>query len=264
MVRRVVLTANMLMALLVIGDAAFAQTAEVAGGSSLWMQVERVMLIPWVTFVVLAVGMTFLIIDLLTINTWGAPGTIGIACLATVFAAYISADVATLLGVTVFLVGLGLILIEAHVLPGYGVCAVGGVVGLFLGMFWALGGAAMNALFAGVTSGFFTLMAVVAFLVYLPKTSTWRRLGQKLDQSVGTYIICTEDAREYVGETGRAVTALKPAGTAEFRGRRLEVVSETGYIPPEHDIRAVRIEADRLIVRDAALETERAHRLNLS
>jgi len=249
--------------LVLVGGTAFAQATTASSAPTLWQQVESVMLIPWVTFIVLALGMTLLIIDLLTINTWGLTGTSGVACLALVFATYISAGVASWLGVAVFLAGLGLILMEAHVFPGHGISGVGGVIGVFLGLFWALGGTAINGLFAGLTSAFFTLMAVAAFLVYLPKTATWRRLGQKLDQTVGTYTVCTEDAREYVGSTGKAVTALKPTGMGEFRGRRIEVVSESGYIPPDHDIRAVRLEGDRLIVRDAALETERARRITL-
>lgn len=260
--RRLIVILNMLMVLLVCGPAS-SQAAASSSDAGVWAQVERVMIIPWVTFVVLALGMTLLILDLLTIKTWGAPGTIGVGCLAIVFAAYMYAGVANWIGVTVFLIGLGLILMEAHVFPGHGLSGIGGVVGLFLGMFWALGGTAINALFAGVTSAFFTLMAVAAFLVYLPKTSTWRRLGQKLDQTVGTYTSSIEDAREYVGHVGKAVTALRPSGTGEFQGRRLDVVSESGYIPPENDIRAVRIDGGRLIVRDASLEAERHRRVSI-
>ena len=258
--RRIVSITNMLM---LMSAPAFAQAEATARGATLWQHAEHVMLIPWVTFAVLALGMTLLIIDLLTINTWGLSGTFGVACLALVFATYISAGVGSWLGVAAFLIGLGLILVEAHVFPGHGISGIAGVIGVFLGLFWALGGTGVNALFAGVTSAFFTLMAVAAFLVYLPKTTTWRRLGQRLDQKVGTYMISTEDAREYVGSAGKAITALKPSGTAEFSGRRLEVVSESGYIPPDHDIRAVRLEGDRLIVRDAALEAERARRITL-
>lgn len=263
MTRRMLLTANMTTAFLLMRVAASAQTAEPADSLTLWTMVERTMLVPWVTFLVLAVGMALLIIDLLTINTWGASGTAGVGCLAVVFAAYISSGVADWVGVTVFLLGLGLILVEAHLLPGHGIAAGGGLIGVFLGLFWALGGMAVNALFAGLTSAFVTLMTLAAFFVYLPKTSTWRRLGQKLDQTVGTYVICTEDAREYVGQIGQSVTALKPSGTAEFRGRRLEVWSESGYIGPDQDIRAVRLESDRLVVRDASAEAERTRRVNL-
>ncbi len=255
--------ANMLMMLALVGGPACAQAAAASDGSGLWQEAERVMLIPWVTFALLTLGMSLLILDLLTINTWGVSGTAGVACLALVFAAYISAGVASWVGVTVFLLGLGLILMEAHVFPGHGISGIGGMIGLFLGLFWALGGMAVNALFAGLTSAFFTLMAVAAFLVYLPKTTTWRRLGQRFDQMVGTYTVSTEDAREYVGSTGKAVTALKPTGAGEFRGRRLEVVSESGYIPPASDIRAVRLEGDRLIVRDASLEAERHRQVTL-
>ncbi len=263
MTRRMLLTVNMVTAVLLTGAAAFAQTAESADSLTLWGLVERVMLIPWVTFLVLAVGMALLIMDLLTINTWGASGTAGVACLAVVFASYISSGVADWVGVAVFLAGFALILVEAHLLPGYGIAAAGGLIGVFLGLFWALGGMAVNALFAGLTSAFFTLMTLAAFFVYLPTTSTWRRLGQRLDQTVGTYVICTDDAREYLGQKGQSVTALKPSGTAEFRGRRLEVWSESGYIAPNQEIRAVRVECDRLIVRDASLEAERARRVNL-
>jgi len=263
MAKRIYIIANMLIMQAILSAPILAQGTTSGGGTTAWQHIEQTVLIPWVTFVILALGMTLLILDLLTIKTWGLMGTAGLACVAIVFTSYISADVAGWTGIAMFVIGQCLLLMEAHVLPGHLLGGIGGIVCLFVGMFLALGGMAVNPLFAALTSAFFTLMSVAAFLIYLPKTSAWRRLGQKLDMTVGKCIVSTEDAREYVGSTGKAITALKPSGTAEFNGRRLEVVSESGYIPPDHEICAVRLESDRLIVRDAALEAERSRRITL-
>ncbi|NIN65166.1 MAG: hypothetical protein GTO63_10795, partial [Anaerolineae bacterium] len=75
------------------------QGGAVPAGLSGWEGIVEILLIPWVTFIFLALGMVLLIAELMTIHTWGATGTVGTACLGVLFAAYLSAGVATWVGV---------------------------------------------------------------------------------------------------------------------------------------------------------------------
>jgi membrane-bound ClpP family serine protease len=54
---------------------------------------------------------------------------------------------------------------------------------------------------------------------------------------------------ELVGATGIAQTLLRPAGTAELNGKRLDVVAESGMIEPGSTIKVVAVEGARIVVR---------------
>jgi membrane-bound ClpP family serine protease len=60
-----------------------------------------------------------------------------------------------------------------------------------------------------------------------------------------------------IGQYGRALTPLRPAGTVDFEGRRLDGIAEEGLIPAGALIRAVKVQGPRIIVRiadDAAVQ----------
>jgi membrane-bound serine protease (ClpP class) len=52
-----------------------------------------------------------------------------------------------------------------------------------------------------------------------------------------------------VGQTGTAITALRPIGECDFGERRLEAVSELGIIQPGQKVRIVSINDGRPTVR---------------
>ncbi|MEI6084686.1 MAG: NfeD family protein [Verrucomicrobiota bacterium] len=54
---------------------------------------------------------------------------------------------------------------------------------------------------------------------------------------------------ELVGATGIAQTLLRPAGTAELNGKRLDVVAESGMIEPGSNLKVVAVEGARIVVR---------------
>ena len=54
-----------------------------------------------------------------------------------------------------------------------------------------------------------------------------------------------------VGHRGRVLTTLRPAGTVDFEGRRLEGIAEEGLIPAGSSVLAVHVRSGRLIVRHA-------------
>lgn len=54
-----------------------------------------------------------------------------------------------------------------------------------------------------------------------------------------------------VGQLGRTLTPLRPTGSVDFDGRRLEAISEEGLIPAGALVKAVQARGGRLIVRPA-------------
>ena len=51
------------------------------------------------------------------------------------------------------------------------------------------------------------------------------------------------------GDEGTAISPLRPAGVAEFKGHRLDVVSENAFIEAGTHVKIVRLEQYRVVVR---------------
>lgn len=58
----------------------------------------------------------------------------------------------------------------------------------------------------------------------------------------------SEDLEYFLGSEGTALTVLRPSGTADFNGVRLDVVSEGEFIAKDTPVKIVKIEGHRIVV----------------
>jgi membrane-bound serine protease (ClpP class) len=212
---------------------------------------------PWLTILLLGLGIALIVGEMLTWHSWGLAGVLGGIMVALIFAAHITVGAAGWAGAILFLAGIVLLILETHVFPGHGLAALSGLVLIFLGMFFALGGAQAGALYSAGAALLATLGFLAAFFVYLPRSPIWKRLGQPMRQSAAAGYVASQNYVEYVGQTGIAVTPLRPSGTAEVDGSRLSVVTEGEFIPSGTPIQVVAAQGGRIVVRTA----EPAHRV---
>lgn len=222
---------------------------------ALWQQAAHIILMPWATIALLVLGSLLLFHDLLTPFTWGITGTLGVACLVAVFAAALSVGTGGWIGVLLLLLGLGLLLVETHLLPGQGVAAVSGLMLMFAGMFWALGGSD-NAAFALGVSTVLTTVSLVAFFTYLPKSPVWKRLGQEMRQKAEMGYVTSDSRMHLLGRTGRTLTVLRPSGIAEIDGIRVDVVTEGDFLEAGTPIIVTRVEGARVVVEDTSAKRQ--------
>jgi len=204
---------------------------------------------PWATILLLALGLALVLIEMLTLHTWGLAGIAGGLLVALIFAAYITVGAATWVGVLLFLGGCALLLLETHVLPGHGWPALSGLALIFVGLFYALGGSQAGALYPAATALFVTVGLLVAFFLYLPRSGVWKRLGQPLRQTALAGYVSSDDYTGFLGQRGVAVTMLRPSGTAEFDGVRLPVVSDGEFVSPGTAVQVVTVQGSRIVVR---------------
>lgn len=205
---------------------------------------------PWVTILLLVAGSLLLFHDLLTPLTWGVTGTLGVLCLGSVIASHLSTHTTGWIGVVLLLVGLTLLLIETHLLPGHGVAAVFGLMLLFAGIFWSLGGTA-NAAFALSVSTVLTVVSMVAFFTYLPKSPVWKKLGQEMSQRAELGYVAADSRMFLLGKQGVTESVLRPAGIAQIEGMRVDVVTEGEFLEPGVTIVVTRVEGSRVVVDNA-------------
>jgi membrane-bound ClpP family serine protease len=78
----------------------------------------------------------------------------------------------------------------------------------------------------------------------LSKTLILQETLNKKDGYIGT-----EDLEYFLDKEGITLTALRPAGTAEFNGVRLDVVSEGDYISKDTKVKIIEVTGRRIVVR---------------
>ena len=99
------------------------------------------------------------------------------------------------------------------------------------------------------------VMAVVGVLLLLFLRSATKGaisrspliLKDAIDKQAG--YISSDDLQFFVGKEGVAVTILRPAGTADFDGIKLDVVSEGQFLPAQTKVKIMRVEGRRIVVR---------------
>ena len=97
---------------------------------------------------------------------------------------------------------------------------------------------------------------VIVGIKYFPQSYAGKLLilGRSLDKKSG--YSGTEPLDGYVGKEGVSLTHLRPAGMAEIGSRRLDVVTEGTFIDKGKTLKVIRVEGNRVVVREIETTTE--------
>ena len=145
--------------------------------------------------------------------------------------------------VTLILVGTALLLLET-VLPGMiaGIigfaCLVAGVVMAYLNFDNSTANIVLLVVVVGVIVG-----ALVWFKFFPDSRFAKVFISERTVGEIGT------DRPELLNQTGKALTPLRPSGTAIISGKRLDVVTEGPFIEQGTPIKVVAVEGMRVVVR---------------
>ena len=101
------------------------------------------------------------------------------------------------------------------------------------------------------SSDFFVAGGVGALLIVIglgTLTLKYFVLRTELGSDEGYNSAAKEDYSEYLGQTGVALTVLRPAGTAMIENKRLDVVSVGDFIEVDVPIQVVNVEGSKIMV----------------
>lgn len=161
--------------------------------------------------------------------------------------------------IVLFVLGVLLIGAEVFVIPGFGVAGISGL----LFVVFALGAALIGNVGlafptdGAITRAIVTLAATMVLLVIfgysvgrvLPKSERVNRLFAvpNLGHTEGYTSADTDET--LLGQTGVALTTLRPSGTAEIGGRRVDVVSQSTFVAAGEPVEVVSVHGNRVEVR---------------
>ncbi|MBR3796990.1 MAG: NfeD family protein [Clostridia bacterium] len=166
--------------------------------------------------------------------------------------AYLFANIAANIPMTLCLLFGALLLVAEVFLPGFGLPGIAGIVFVAVGV-----------VLAWLTFGPLVAVAVLLVLIaVLAVLVTW--VVNAASEGKGRYcriflkekdeLHINQDMEVLVGRTGIATSVLRPAGIADFDGVRLNVVTEGGFADQGAHVQVVRVEGARIVVRPVKVQ----------
>jgi membrane-bound ClpP family serine protease len=219
----------------------------------MWETLSTFLTHPVTATVLLLVGIVGIALELLFFSG-GLLALGGILGFGLYFLGYYLAGFASFGDLAVFGIGIVLLILEMFI-PSFGILSVLGAICLFGGVMLA----SSDPKEAAISLGIAFLLAIVIVAVsfkYLQHRGTWNRfiLRDQLTSDKG--FTSNPNKTNYLGKQGEALTPLRPAGTAQIDGERIDVVTEGSFISSGKPVEVIQVEGTRVVVRELIIKTE--------
>jgi len=227
-----------------------------------WLdQVADFLTLPSTQVFLAIIGMACLMIETMKPGL-GLPGVIASLCFVMIFwsNSYVQGQI-DWLAILIFLLGIILVLVEVFVIPGFGVVGLSGILMILGGMglvaygHWPtspgewMGLAQAMAPFGLSMVGSLILAGIV--LRFIPRIPFFNHLIlQRTSDPASVAPDPISGQMHLLGKTGKAVTALRPSGTALIQGQYLDVISEGDFIEVDSPIEVIDLTHGRILVRN--------------
>ncbi len=208
---------------------------------------------PYIAAILLTLGIAGVIIELF-IPGFGVFGVIGVLSFIAFFLGNFWAGSAGWGSIILFLVGMIFIAVEVFVIPGFGVTGILGIAAMIAGIFLA----SPSAQYAIISLLIAIIASIILIVISVKNRKTrkiWRKiiLSQKQENSEG-YSSQDLEQNRLLNAYGKAITPLRPAGTALINGNRVDVVTEGQFVVEGASIQVVSVSGGRVVVKEGAPE----------
>ena len=232
-------------------------TAELIETSENWSEkIVRFLTDPVVASLLTTFGFLGILFELQSPG-WGIPGFVGLACLILSLSVSYIAELATMSDMLFVFAGLGLILLEMLVIPGFGIVGLGGIGFMLYGLYLLLlpdvpvGEEIMEQAMDGFIIGLIgAAIGLVLLIRLMMKTKFWDQLTSPDIQKKEDGYSNTQGWETLEGLTGVADTDLHPSGWVKIGEQRVFVVSEGGFIDQGKEITVLSVDGNRVLVRE--------------
>ncbi|KZZ85981.1 NfeD family protein [Bacillus sp. SJS] len=209
-------------------------------------QAARFLTNPAIIPILLTIAFLGLLLELYTPG-FGVFGFLGLSALFLFFFGHLAAGLAGLDAVLFFIAGIILLIAEIFLPGGIIGLAGAGAVGYSLII------SADNPSWMGVSIGIAAAVCIIASIlltkVFGKKMKFFKKfiLNDAVDTKSG--YISNRSRVELIGKNGICLTALRPTGTVEIDGERVDAVSEGTFTEKGRRVKVVKTEGIRVVVR---------------
>nr|WP_232353896.1 nodulation protein NfeD [[Bacillus] enclensis] len=202
---------------------------------------------PIVVPILLSLASLGLVVELYSPG-FGVAGSIGLVSLLLFFYGHLVAGLAGYETIILFVIGIILIIAEFF-LPG-GIAGGLGAAAV-IGSIMLAGG---NIMQMGISILIALLIAVIAMIIFVKvfgkKMKLFNKIILKDSTNTESGYVSNANRLELIGKTGLTKTPLRPSGTIIIEDERIDAVTEGGYIAVNQQVKVVKVEGSRIVVRD--------------
>lgn len=204
---------------------------------------------PYISSLVLIIAFSALIFEALTPG-FALGGTIGIISLLIFFASHIFTGAIGTGIVVLFVIGIILILAEVFIIPGFGIAGISGITAVLVSLFFIFPNysIAINVLLAVI---FITLVIAIFMIKKFGSSRFWKRIS--LESNSENYY-SSSSKKDYLNQEAETLSKLRPAGTININGKRVDAVSEGGFIEKGKKVKIISVSGSRIVVREISEE----------
>ena len=187
---------------------------------------------------------------------WGIPGFVGLTCLILSLGASYIAKLATMSDFLFIFAGIGFLLLEALVIPGFGIAGIGGILLMVYGLYMLLLpdvpvgdeilSQATDGLLIGIIGGIIGLYLLAKMMI---RTQFWQQLTSPGIQKKEDGYTTTFGWETLIGQTGTAESDLHPSGWVKIENQRIFVVSEGEFLNKGTAVKILSVDGNRVVVR---------------
>lgn len=208
---------------------------------------------PLVVPILLTIAALGLLLEFFTPGL-GIPGILGLSALLLYYYGHFLAGYAGFGSIILLVIGLGLVLIE-FIIPG-GIFGGLGIATILVSVLLAGGDLMSTAI-----SIFIALIAATAGMVIIVKffgkrPQLFKRLILTDATSTESGYVSAVNRPELIGQVAVTSTALRPSGTIILGDERIDAVSEGRFIDPKKQVKIIKVEGSRIVVRELEKEEE--------
>ncbi|MBX4149997.1 NfeD family protein [Paenibacillus sp. Dod16] len=202
---------------------------------------------PGVMALLLFIGIAGVIIEVI-VPGFGVPGILGVTAFVLYFFGNQVAGFAGWENWLLFVIGIVMLAMELFV-PSFGILGIIGSASLIAGVVMAAYSTSHVALSLGIGAAC-ALVAIIVVALVFKERGIWRKfiLSDSLSKEQG--YVPNEDRDVLIGLVGTSITPLRPAGTMELEGRRLDVVTLGGFIDSGRPVRVIKTDGTRIVVEE--------------
>jgi membrane-bound serine protease (ClpP class) len=218
-------------------------------------EIARWLTEPTVSGLLLSIGMLGLMIAFYT-RSVGAFTVAGFISLALFFGGHAVVHLVGWEEALLFLVGVILVVIEIFFIPGFGVPGVLGLICVISALVLSLVGMPIDVSFEtgiladAMTRVLLSLLGAFVLALIAMRMLSRTEFGRALVlQTAEAGWLSAPPASDLVGQTGEALTDLRPAGKVIIEGTRYEASSEREFIAAGTRVRVIGKEGPALVVR---------------
>ena len=206
----------------------------------------RIITHPAVATLLITIGLAALVIEVMTAG-FGVAGMISLLAFALFFGGHVVAGFAGREVIFMFVVGIVLLLVEA-ILPNFGIIGLSGLAAIVASIVLSTGTTGQGVQML-VIAMFLAGLIIMASFRFLKRTGLWSQIVLQYAETKELGYVGPGDSSHLVGREGITITSLRPSGTAEIDGKRVDVVSEGGFIAQSTPVIVVGTEGTRVVVR---------------